>query len=255
MEVVIVPALKDNYGWLLHCKATGATASVDTPEAGPLLKELQNQGWKLSHILNTHHHWDHTGGNDELMKAFPECVVVGFAGDAERIPQIKHKVVEGDTITVGKLTAKVIETPGHTTGHICYFFEGERALFSGDTLFSMGCGRLFEGNPSMMWKSLSKLMALPGETAVYCAHEYTEANAKFAVTIDPQNKDLAMRCAEVKKLRADGRPTIPSTIALELATNPFLRANNAPVRKQLGFDPSTPDVAVFTEIRKRKDNF
>ena len=253
MEVLRVPCLSDNYGWLVRCTATGATASVDTPEAKPLLGAAAERDWKLTHILNTHHHWDHVGGNEEMVAA-TGCRVVGFVGDAGRIPSIAEKVSEGDVVRVGDLEATVIHTPGHTTGHVSYHFRDSGVVFTGDTLFSMGCGRLFEGNPPMMWESLSKLAVLPPDTAVYCAHEYTEANGRFALSVDPENAALLQRVAEVKSLRAADQATVPTSIGVELATNPFLRAADSAVRAKQSMQAST-DVEVFARIRHLKDNF
>eukprot|EP01063_Lacrimia_lanifica_P040261 TRINITY_DN9076_c0_g1_i2.p1 TRINITY_DN9076_c0_g1~~TRINITY_DN9076_c0_g1_i2.p1 ORF type:complete len:254 (+),score=101.03 TRINITY_DN9076_c0_g1_i2:87-848(+) len=253
MDVLCVPCLSDNYGWLVHCRATGCTASVDTPDAGPLAAALDTKGWRLTHILNTHHHHDHVGGNEALVRKYG-CRVVGFGKDAARIPGITDFVHEGDEVAVGNLKAAVIETPGHTTGHIVYHFPADKALFSGDTLFSMGCGRLFEGTPAMMHASLAKLKALPQETQVYCAHEYTAANARFAATVDPGNPALAARIEEVQALRAAGEATIPTTIGGELQTNPFLRWDDTGVQAAVGLEGGDA-VSVFAKVRALKDSF
>ena len=254
MEVYQFPCLQDNYSFLLHDPSTGATAVVDTPEVAPIEAALKEKGWKLTHILNTHHHWDHTGGNAEL-KAMHGCEVIGPRGETKgEIPGADRAVGEGDEVSVGNIVAKVLDTPGHTAGHIVYHFPTERKVFVGDTLFAMGCGRLFEGTASQMWTSVQKITSMPPETSVYCAHEYTLSNAKFAVSVDPHNEDLAARVKEVEAKRAAGVPTVPTTVANELATNPFCRPHAASLRKTLGME-NAEDVAVFAETRKRKDNF
>jgi hydroxyacylglutathione hydrolase len=244
--------LKDNYVYLLHDAATNTTAAVDPSVAPPVLEALRREGWRLTHILNTHHHHDHTGGNLEL-KAATGCTIVGPRADRDRIPGIDVALGEGETYKLGTDEASVYDVPGHTRGHIAYWFRDSRALFCGDTLFLMGCGRLFEGTPEQMWRSLSKLKALPPETRVYCGHEYTQANARFALTVEPQNRDLVARSERVNALRAEGKSTIPGTMREELATNPFLRADVAAVQADSGA-PGDP-VATFASIRRRKDNF
>ena len=234
-EIRLVPALTDNYVYLAHDSETQVTAVVDPARADPVFAALEETGWTLTHILNTHHHQDHTGGNQEL-KAASGAPIIGPRADAERIPGIDVEVGDGDTYTVGSQTAKVFDVPGHTRGHIAFWFPDSNALFCGDTLFALGCGRLFEGTPAQMWTSLKKLRELPDTTRIYCGHEYTQSNARFAVTVEPNNAVLAARSEEIDATRADGRPTIPSTMGEERATNPFLRA----------------DIA---EIRQRKDNF
>jgi hydroxyacylglutathione hydrolase len=246
--------LTDNYGALIHDSATGATACVDVPEAGPTLKALSERGWTLSDILITHHHADHIQGVPEMKAKFPNARVWGPAKDAARIPFLDQKVAEGDLARVGSLTAKVIETPGHTLGHIAYFFDDDQIAFCGDTLFSLGCGRVFETPYAVMWSSLVKLAALPGQTQVYCGHEYTQANGRFAVTIEPDNPILKARVEDVAKLRAESRPTLPTTIAAELAANPFLRVEEPSVQAAVGMKDSDP-AAVFAEVRARKDRF
>jgi len=253
LQVHMFPCLSDNYGYLVHDSATGATASIDTPEAAAIDAALAERGWRLTHILNTHHHFDHAGGN-EALKAEWGCTVVGAANDAERIPGIDLRVREGDRVQLGGATATVFEVPGHTTGHIAYYFADDGIVFVGDTLFALGCGRLFEGTPAQMWHSLQKLMALPDETVVYCAHEYTQSNAKFALSVEPGNAALVARSTEIDRLRAQGRPTVPSTIGLEKATNPFLRAGSGELQQQLGLVGAAA-VDVFAETRRRKDHF
>jgi hydroxyacylglutathione hydrolase len=226
---------------------------VDPSEAEPVRAALKARGLKLTHILNTHHHMDHVGGNQALKAEFG-ATIVGPGKDAARIPGIDVGVAEGDTYSVGSHVAKVFEIPAHTKGHIAFWFETDGAVFTGDTLFAMGCGRLFEGDPPMMWGSLSKLMKLPDATRIYCGHEYTEANGRFALTVEPGNLDLNARMSEVKAVRAAGRPTLPSTIGLEKKTNPFLRAASPELRRVLGMEAAN-DVDVFAEARRRKDVF
>ncbi len=252
-QTYLFPCLKDNFGVLVHDPAGGATAAIDAPEAAPVEAALQKTGWKLTDILVTHHHGDHTAGIGEL-KAHHKCRVVAPRAEAQRIAHVDEMVGEGDTVKVGALEGRVIDTPGHTAGHISYFFPADKLAFVGDTLFSIGCGRVIEGNPEMMWQSLLKLRALPGDTSFYCGHEYTEANIRFAKTIEPNNKALAARAEEVAKLTAAGKPTIPATIAAEKAANPFLRADDAEVAKSLGLAGS-PAWQVFAEIRERKNRF
>ena len=246
--------LSDNYGALVHDSGTGATACVDVPEAGPTLAALAERGWNLTDILITHHHADHIQGVPEVRTKFPSAKVWGPAKDAARIPFLDHQVKEGDAAKVGSLKAQVIETPGHTLGHIAYHFEGEEIAFCGDTLFSLGCGRVFETPLAVMWSSLAKLAALPGGTKIYCGHEYTQANGRFAITIDPDNSVLKARIEEVAKLRAAGRPTVPTTIAAELAANPFLRVEEPAIQAAVGMDGAQA-AAVFGELRTRKDRF
>jgi hydroxyacylglutathione hydrolase len=253
LEIVQVPCLSDNYGYLVHDEEAGLTASIDTPEVGPLLAALEERGWALTHILNTHHHFDHAGGNLEL-KERTGCRIVGPAAEAQRIPGLDQPVGDGDRVEFGDREVRVFDVPGHTAGHIAYWFVDDGVAFVGDTLFALGCGRLFEGTAEQMWHSLSKLMALPEETRIYCAHEYTQANARFALSVDPENPDLVARAAEIDRLRAEGRPTVPSTLGEELRTNPFLRATEPSLQKQLGLEGADP-VAVFAETRKRKDQF
>ncbi|MEM7404750.1 MAG: hydroxyacylglutathione hydrolase [Pseudomonadota bacterium] len=247
------PCRSDNYGFLAHDPDTGLTASIDTPEVDPINTALEEQGWQLTHILNTHHHGDHTEGNLPLKEQWG-CTIVGAAADAARIPGIDVKVSEGDEYAFGGMKAAVLEVPGHTSGHIAYYFASEGVSFVGDTLFALGCGRLFEGTAAMMWASLQKLMALPDETVVYCGHEYTQANARFALSVEPDNADLLARSKEIDALRAQGRPTVPTTIGLERATNPFVRPMSENLQATVGLSGSDP-LAVFTETRKRKDEF
>lgn len=239
MLVEQVPVLTDNYVHLVHDPATGATAAVDPAVAAPVMAALGRLKWRLSHILLTHHHGDHVGGTDDLRQA-TGALVVGARKDAPRLPALDLPVGEGDSVTVGGETAQVMEVPGHTRGHLAYFFAKAGLLFPGDTLFSLGCGRLFEGTAEEMWASLSRLAALPDGTQVFCAHEYTNANADFALAVDPGNPALNERADAVLALREAGRSSLPSTIASEKACNPFLRAGST---------------QAFAELRRRKDVF
>ena len=249
-----VLCLTDNYSVLAHDSKTGATAAIDAPEAGPILAALDANGWKLTDLLITHHHADHIQGAPELKARFPDLRMVGPAKEVARIPGLDALVGEGDWVRVGSLEARVIETPGHTIGQVAYYFGEDDLVFTGDTLFSLGCGRCFEAPYAVMWSSLLKLAALPGETQVYCGHEYTEANARFALTIEPGNAILKDRAEHVARLRADKRPTLPTTIGLERAANPFLRAEEPSVQAAVGLSGADP-ADVFAELRARKDRF
>jgi len=253
LEIALVPLLKDNFGYLLHEPASGLTGIVDPSEAEPVLEAAAARGWRLTHVINTHHHSDHTGGNQELKQA-TGARVVGPAYDRARIPAIDEAVDEASGFRFGRSEATVLFIPGHTRGHIAFWFKAARALFCGDTLFSLGCGRMFEGDPVTMWGSLSKLRALPDDTRVYCGHEYTEANARFALTVDPENPALKRRAQSVKALRAEGRFTIPSLLGEEKAANPFLRADDPGLAGRVG-KPGAPPAEVFGEVRRRKDVF
>ncbi len=253
LEVHQFPSRSDNYGVLVHDKATGATAAIDAPDAEELLAALHEKGWKLTHILTTHHHGDHTAGNAAVKRA-TGCTIVGPAKEAESIPGIDVTVREGDRVEIGGATARVIETPGHTRGHVSYHFPGDELVFVGDTLFSVGCGRLLEGDAKTMWSSLEKLAKLPPETTLYCGHEYTDANCRFALTVEPENDVLQARAKEVAKLAERGAPALPTTIKQELATNPFLRPSSPAIQKRLGME-GRPLNEIFGEIRRRKDQF
>lgn len=253
LRIVQFPALNDNYNYLLHDEASGVTAAVDPSEAAPTVQALRRNGWSLDIILNTHHHHDHVGGNRDLQAAYG-CEIIGFEGDAGRIPAITQLVKAGDGVQVGESRAEVFFVPGHTSGHIAYYFSEDAALFCGDTMFAMGCGRLFEGTPAQMHDSLQQLAQLPSDTRIYCAHEYTEANGRFALTVEPQNVDLRQRMVNVKALRARNEPTVPSQLGEELATNPFLRTDSAAIRETLQMRDADA-VEVFAEIRRRKDRF
>jgi hydroxyacylglutathione hydrolase len=244
--------LKDNFGVLVHDPASGATAAIDAPEAAAVETALRAKGWRLTDILVTHHHHDHTGGIEEL-KARYRCRIVAPDAEADGIPEVDETVREGDSVRVGGLEARVIETPGHTAGHISYVLAAEKLVFVGDTLFSIGCGRVIEGTPEMMWQSLLKLRNLPDDTQIYCGHEYTQANIRFAKTIEPNNAALLAREQAVARL-ADRQPTIPTTIGEEKAANPFLRADVPELAKSLGL-AGAQAWQVFAEIRERKNKF
>lgn len=253
LEIEPVPCLRDNYAYLLRDPGEDFCAVVDPSEAAPVRAALSARGWRLSHILNTHHHPDHTGGNTALKSEFG-ATVVGPEKDRARIPALDIGVAEGTPLTLGSHAVRVLEIPAHTRAHIAFVFETDDAAFTGDTLFAMGCGRLFEGTPAMMWESLSKLAGLPDSMRIYCGHEYTLNNGRFALTLEPGNADLRRRMDEVAVLRARELPTIPSTIALEKLTNPFLRPQSSEIRRTLN-KPGESDVDVFAEMRARKDRF
>lgn len=244
--------LKDNFGVLLHDPETRRTASIDAPEAAPILTVLGEMGWELTDVLITHHHADHTQGIGALTQKFPEARIVGPAKEADKIGRLDLAVGEGDYIKVGVLKASIIEVPGHTAGHIAYYFEAEDILFAGDTLFALGCGRPFEAPPAVLYHSLVKLARLPGSVEVYCGHEYTQANAKFALSVDPDNELLVARAAEIDARRAAGEYTLPTTISIERATNPFLRAEEPELQAALGMRGADA-VDVFAELRERKN--
>jgi hydroxyacylglutathione hydrolase len=247
------PARSDNFGVLVHDPDSGATASIDAPEADAVSRELQARGWRLSHILVTHKHLDHVEGVPALRESYG-ATVIGPAKSAAETGLYDQTVKDGDSFDFAGRQVQVLETPGHTLDHVSYYLPDAGLAFVGDTLFALGCGRVFEGTPEMMWSSLSKLRTLPDETQAYCGHEYTLSNAKFAVTVDPGNAALKERLQEVERLRADGRPTLPTTIGREKATNPFLRADDPELARVLGMDGAAP-AQVFAEIRKRKDRF
>jgi hydroxyacylglutathione hydrolase len=245
------PCLKDNYGFLVHDDASGETAAIDTPDADAYLAEAKAAGWRITQIWNTHWHPDHAGGNAAI-KAATGAVVVGPA-EVERIGQAPDRIVdEGDVVSLGAHPARVLNVGGHTLGHIAFVFDAEKVAFVGDALFAMGCGRLFEGTPQQMWTSLSKLTALPDDATLYCAHEYTESNLRFALSVDPDNAALQARAIEVKSLRDAGKPTVPMTLAQEKATNPFLRA---PLLKERIGKTGAPDWEAFGKVREMKDCF
>ena len=259
MRIVPVPCLRDNYAYLIVCEATNATAVVDPSEPDPVVRAIQQESVELTAIWNTHHHWDHTGGNKALLKAYPELEVIGHESDRGRIPGQTAFVKDGDEVTLGQeVRARVIHNPGHTSGAISYFLSEHASVFTGDTLFGAGCGRLFEGTPAQMLTSLSRLGALPEETSVFFGHEYTVANLRFASAVEPDSDTLRERVARVQRQRDAGDYSVPSTIAEERATNPFLRA--AVSRVQAAVRASEPpkdtsETEVFAALRRWKDRF
>ena len=253
LKIIQLSVLNDNYIYLIHDELSGETAVVDPAVAEPVLDYLAKQGWQLKYVLNTHHHADHVEGNTAI-KQRTGCTVVAGQTDAHRIPDFDRGVSEGDTLFLGQHKIKVMITPGHTTGHVVYYFEKDDLLFCGDTLFVMGCGRLFEGTPEQMYASLQKLKALPAETKVYCAHEYTQANGKFALSVESDNQVLQDKLQRVAELRRNNLSTVPSTIAEEIATNPFFRTESLSIQKTLDLGGAN-QVEVFTALRKRKDVF
>lgn len=253
LELYQFPYLSDNYGFLLHDKDTGETAAIDCGDAESYSQALDAKGWKLTEIWITHHHWDHTQGLMDV-KSKTGCKVRGPKQKSTAIEGLDEQFWDGDSFSFAGREIQVISTPGHTTDMINFYLPSEGKLFSGDTLFTLGCGRLFEGTPEMMWESMQKLLKLPVETMVYGSHEYTLANAKFAVSVDPANQMLHARAIEIAKMREEDEPTVPTTLELEIATNPFLRPFDASIREHLAMVSNT-DSEVFTEIRKRKDNF
>lgn len=254
LTIQLLSALNDNYIYLLHEATSGETAVIDPAEAQPVIDALEQQGWHLDYVFNTHHHGDHVGANLAL-KQRTQCKIVGAARDQKRIPGIDITVEEGDIVYLGNQGLRVMDTPGHTLGHIVYYCETSRALFCGDTLFSLGCGRLFEGSAMQLWQSLQRFKALPSDTRVYCAHEYTAANGRFALSVERDNPALQQRLSEVSRLRAANQPTLPSTLELELATNPFLREESLEIRAHLGLSPTADSSDVFARLRALKDHF
>lgn len=251
LQIHQFPCLSDNYGFLVHEPQSGATATIDTPDAEEILRQAQAKGWRITDIWNTHWHPDHAGGNAAIKTA--TGARVSGPAEVERIGAAPDRIVaEGDVLKLGGAEARVLDVGGHTRGHVAYVFDAEKTAFVGDALFALGCGRIFEGTPEQMWASLQTLAALPDDTTLYCAHEYTQSNARFAVTVDAANEALAVRVAEIDKLRAAGRPTVPMQLRLEKDTNPFLRAPL--LKNSLGL-AGAPDWQAFAEVRKRKDNF
>ena len=259
MEIVPVPQLADNYAYLLIDPRSRDAAVVDCAEAGPVLDEARRRSARLVAVLATHHHFDHVGGHDDLLKSNAALRIFGSADDGARIPGITDRLRDGETIRPAGLPARVILIPAHTSGHVAYHFPDEKAVFTGDTLFVAGCGRLFEGDAAQMMRSLGKLSALPDDTAVYCGHEYTEKNLRFAATLEPGNARLREKLARVQEIRREGTPTVPSTIAEEKETNPFLRTGSpelaASVRRLVPDLPAADPVALFAAVRRLKDNY
>lgn len=257
LELATVPCLKDNYAYLIHDPVTGATGAIDVPEAGPIVAELARREWRLTDIFLTHHHDDHIAGLTALKAATGGALgarVWGAEADRHRLPHLDWCLWEGDKVLLGREEGVVIDVPGHTLGHIAFYFAASNLCFTGDSLMAGGCGRVFEGKPEQMWTSLQKIAALPPETLICSGHEYTAANLRFAATIEPANPRLAMRQHEVAHAHGEGLPSVPSVLEEELATNPFLRAGLAEVKTAIGMADAS-DSAVFAEIRARKDKF
>ena len=246
------PCLNDNYGYLVHDELSGETAAIDTPDPNKILDEAKSKGWTISQIWNTHWHPDHAGGNLKL-KEETGCVIIGPAGEQDKIPGLDRAVTQDSVVNLGARVAKVLDVPGHTAGHIAFYMDEEKTAFVGDTVFALGCGRLFEGTPAQMWESISKIRSLPEDTTLYCAHEYTEANLAFAMSIEPENPDLLSYGERVKDLRGRGLPTVPTKLEAELKANPFLRANIATLQTAMGHAGN--ETETFAEIRRRKDTF
>jgi hydroxyacylglutathione hydrolase len=257
MEVLQFPALSDNYGFAIRCARTNAVALVDAPEEHAIARALDAAKWPApSAMLNTHWHGDHVGANEGLRKRFPGMTVHAPKAEVGKIGgRVDVEVGEGDVVRVGDLECEVRETPGHTLGHVVYHFKAHERVFVGDTLFALGCGRLFEGTPAQMWSSISKILAMPDATEVYCAHEYTMANAKFALSVDPTNEDLQKRAKEIEGMRAAGKPTVPTTVGLEKLTNPFCRPDSVGVQRGVDMEGSRDLAAVFGAVRAATDKF
>ncbi|QDL91982.1 hydroxyacylglutathione hydrolase [Paroceanicella profunda] len=253
LEIVTVPCLSDNYAYLLRDGETGTVALVDAPEPGPIVAAIEARGWTLDLLLITHHHYDHVDGV-EALRARTGCAVWGAAADAGRLPPLDRALAPGDSIAVGASTGVVLDVPGHTVGHIAFHFPADKAVFTADSLMALGCGRLFEGTALQMWTSLSQFLGMDRDTLVCSGHEYTQSNARFALTIERDNAALTARAAAIDAARAAGRPTVPSSLGEELDTNPFLRAGLPSVKAAVGLD-GADDAAVFAEIRRRKDDF
>jgi hydroxyacylglutathione hydrolase len=255
LDLVTVPCLKDNYAFLIHDTETRATALIDVPEAAPILAALEARGWTLTDVLLTHHHWDHVDGLPDLLAALTDKVTVwGAEGDAERLPALDRQVADGQTHEICGQKMRVMDVSGHTLGHLAFHFPAAGLAFTADSLMAMGCGRIFEGTPDQMWRSLQKLAALPDDTLICSGHEYTASNMRFALSLEPGNEALILRKEEIERARAADEPTVPSTLAQERRTNPFLRATDPAVKSAIGMPDAAPEV-VFAEIRARKDRF
>ena len=253
LELITIPCLSDNYAFLAHDEESNKTLLVDVPEAAPIQKVLEQTGWELTDVILTHHHADHVQGLDALCRSHP-ARIIGAAADQHRLPPLDLAVSEGDFIEIGSQRGEVFDVSGHTLGHIAVYFKSAKILFTADSLMALGCGRLFEGSPPQMWESLSKLIALDPECLVCSGHEYTATNARFALTIEPQNTELQRRAQSISDRRAQNLPTVPSTLGEELSTNPFLRPDSLDIRNNLRMQNAT-DAQVFAEIRSRKDKF
>tara|TARA_B100000674_G_scaffold492728_1_gene513411 strand:- start:750 stop:1517 length:768 start_codon:yes stop_codon:yes gene_type:complete len=252
-ELLTVPCLSDNYAFLAHDADTKATLLVDAPESEPIISKLKEKKWDLTHVLLTHHHWDHVDGLSRLLEDYSPQIIGSFS-DMKRLPPLHLPVADNDEIKVGNNIGKVFEVPGHTIGHIAVYFKESNLLFSADTLMALGCGRLFEGTAGQMWHSLQKLLKLPDETVICSGHEYTETNANFALSLEPKNQDLIIRYKNIKKLTSEGVPTVPSTMDEEKNTNPFLRPWSKEIRANLNMMDAT-DEEVFAKIRALKDEY
>ncbi len=253
IEIVTIPCLADNYAFLIHDAESGATALVDAPEAAPIMAELERRSWQLGEIWLTHHHWDHVDAVPDLREA-TGARVLGAAADAHRLPPLSGTLEAGRAFDFAGHEVRVIDVPGHTIGHVAFYLPDAAAAFTADSLMALGCGRLFEGTPEQMWASLGRLAALPEETMIHSGHEYSAANARFALTIEPGNARLAERARQIESARAEGRPTVPTSLALEKATNPFLRADQPEIRRATGLEQAS-DAEVFAHLRKLKDAF
>lgn len=250
LQIHQFPCLSDNYGFLLHDPASGETVCIDTPDAGEYLRQAEAKGWTITQIWNTHWHKDHAGGNSAI-KAATGCVITAPAGDAAKIEGVDRVVDQGDSVFLGAYRAQVINVGGHTLGHVAYHFPEAAVAFVGDSVFALGCGRMFEGTPSQFWASLERIKALPAATMLYCAHEYTASNARFALHADPDNEALAAYAEEITAMRARNEATVPFSLARELMTNPFLRADNVEIQARWGADP----IAAFAALREAKNSF
>ena len=254
LDITCIPVLRDNYMWVAQCQATGVVAVVDPALSGPVLDVCAQKGVALSCVLVTHHHADHVGGVLEL-KQRTGCRVIGYGDDAARLPGLDELVDDQEEIRVGQARATVMAVPGHTSGHIAFYFADDHALFCGDALFLLGCGRMFEGTPEQFWRSLCTLRALPDVTRVFCAHEYTESNCRFVRSLEPDNVELLVRERTILETRAQGLPTVPGSLGEEKRLNPFLRADTAHMAQLLGCQDGIDPVHVFAELRQRKDVF
>jgi len=253
LDVHIIECLEDNYAYLIRDAQTGRTAIIDTPEPGRILDEAEKIGWPIDEIWNTHHHWDHAGGNDAIREKTGANVVAAKA-EAGKIGHVDTQVAHGDRVRLGEMEAEILDVGGHTSGHIAFYFPEADTVFVGDALFNLGCGRMFEGEPEQFLASLQRIKHLPGATSIYCGHEYTVKNGEFALTVDPDNALLRQYVERARDARAQDKPTVPSTVNAERGANPFLRPEDEHIRAELAMEDAS-DVAVFAELRKRKDQF
>lgn len=253
LEIDVIPCRDDNYAYLARDSETGEAALIDAPAAGPILERLEQKGWSLNQVLITHHHYDHVDGLADILAQHP-AKVVGNAADAKRLPPLDIALNDGDSLQIGSTAGVMMDVSGHTIGHVAFHFPSAKAAFTADSLMALGCGRVFEGTMPQMHASLLRLAAMPADTLIYSGHEYTQSNARFALSVDPDNLALKERAADIDAKRATGLPTVPATLSLELQTNPFLRSDDPGIRAHLDMKAASAE-AVFTEIRKRKDNF